>query len=357
MHRSLLCCTLLFAVSGFAAPNPEALAAALKESRPTDLVLGPNDAPVVVVSYVEFHGNPMTKYWIDAWGPLHEKFPNVKFVLRDFFMAFHPGAELNARAAHGVYELAGADAFVKFAGLIALHRGEYTVDLLAGFAARAGVTDAAAFKARLQKGDWSGPLLVNASDVSTAGITGTPSSWINGVQFRELHNLANFTTALESVRGLVAAPKLKELVIQSGRSIGPFQLGMSMAQVKALGFRLKETERGWWLVAINSENDDAPLQVRFEGDKLTRLHLSWQGSTVPVLVGGKKLAPGTDMESLGKQLGCKPIEYGEGGNLMKCGLDEVTFGSAACRTTLTKGDCNKLGTPGYWAADYRVIAH
>jgi hypothetical protein len=111
------------------------------------------------------------------------------------------------------------------------------------------------------------------------------------------------------------SPPREPLLLVSGRSLGPVQLGMTVTALRALGGPLQEASR---------RGDDvtytlAPLSVGVRNNTVVRVALTVGDHPGGLRIGATRIAADTPTETVTAALpGCGPIELNRGGAVAVC---------------------------------------
>ncbi len=147
-----------------------------------DPMWGKRDAPVSIVMWSDFQCpycsrvEPTLQQVKDAYGP-----DKVRIFWKNYPLSFHQNAKPAAEAAVGVFEMAGNDAFWKWHDTAFKNQQALGTDSYVKWAQDAGVKDIAAFKAGLDGHKWADRVEKDMNDGKSAGMSGTPAFFINGV--------------------------------------------------------------------------------------------------------------------------------------------------------------------------------
>ena len=164
--------------------------------RPHDIVLGPAQAPVTLITYTEHFSSSEFAPWMSSWRPLRQKYGNsLRIIVRDSIVASQVEARL---AAHGVFELKGENAGLDFVEALASSQSRIGQQELATAAARVGAGPAEEFAAALDSDRWLSRVEVNQADAKAARFEETPTTLLNGQKLRELSSLATVTAAIDA---------------------------------------------------------------------------------------------------------------------------------------------------------------
>jgi protein-disulfide isomerase len=122
----------------------------------------------------------------------------LRIVWKNNPLAFHQNARPAAIAAAGVFELAGVDAFWKFHDKLFANQKSLLAENFETWAAEAGVTDMAAFRAGIASGRWADPVDADLRDAKSAGANGsTPTFYINGMRVNGAQPFEKFQTVID----------------------------------------------------------------------------------------------------------------------------------------------------------------
>lgn len=329
MKKLLLAGGLLAALASAPARAQEPVPAEILAERKDDIVLGRPGAPVTLIGYLEYY-----YVYPDTVGPLlrqiRRSWPDeVRIVVRDFPMAYHQGAALTAQAAHGVFELAGAEAFLQFAETVTPYRGSRDASYLAAIAARVGAGAAERFEEQLVRGRWQERLARSQKDVELARMTGSPQWLVNGTRVVGVLRpplLAAIEQAVRAARpgSPPAAPRPDTAgappLLQPGKGIGPFQLGQRVDALVRTGLRHTPLDASGWTSVAEPGSDVVAYRLRFVNGALAIIDYSVSRTAAGLQVGGALLR--RDQPALHKALHgalrCDPIEPLEGGSRAAC---------------------------------------
>lgn len=147
----------------------------------SDYIRGNANAKVSIVEYSDLEC-PYCKTFHPTMQQIMAKYPNdVKWVYRHFPLSFHANAQKEAEAALCVGNLGGKDAYWKFIDAVfsktTSNGTGFALDQLGPTAKDSGV-DQAKFQTCLDTGKFASTVTSESSDGSTAGVTGTPTTFI-----------------------------------------------------------------------------------------------------------------------------------------------------------------------------------
>jgi protein-disulfide isomerase len=111
-----------------------------------------------------------------AYGP-----DTVRIVWKHWPLPFHKYAKPAAEAAQGVFEAAGADAFWKFHDAVLGGQDSLGPDSFLKWAAEARVADVGALRTGMTSHVWATKVERDLAEGARAGVSGTPSFFVNGI--------------------------------------------------------------------------------------------------------------------------------------------------------------------------------
>lgn len=175
-----------------------------------DPTWGNRDAPVTIVLFSDFECPFCTRVETtleqvkQTYGP--EK---VRIVWKNQPLAFHKNAKPAAEAAHGVFEMAGLDAFWKFHDLAFKNQRQLNTDNYVKWAQEVGVTNIEEFKQGLEQHRWAAKVDKDIALAKQLGVNGTPHSIINGISLSGAQPFDKFKelidAQLEKAQAAIAA--------------------------------------------------------------------------------------------------------------------------------------------------------
>jgi len=167
-------------------------------------VLGDAKAKVTIVEFSDFQCPYCKTFYTATEGQIMDtyvKTGKAKFAFRNFPLQFHQNAQVAAEAAECVAKLGGNDAYWKFHDtLFTKGNGDGTgldAASLKQYAKDQGI-DATKFASCLDNHDTAAAIKADADAGSAAGVSGTPSFYINGVQLVGAQPFASFKTAIDA---------------------------------------------------------------------------------------------------------------------------------------------------------------
>lgn len=146
-----------------------------------DPVWGSRTAPVTLVLFSDFECPFCTRVETTIT-QLKEKYgpDKLRVVWKSNPLPFHKNARPASVAAETAFRLGGSKAFWKFHDLAFANQKALTPENFEQWAVQAGV-DKAKFKAAYDKQEYAAKVDADMAIGKTAGVTGTPASFINGV--------------------------------------------------------------------------------------------------------------------------------------------------------------------------------
>src|SRR5262249_34212332 len=120
----------------------------------------------------------------------------LRVVWKNNPLPFHPNATPSAVAAEAVFRLGGSNAFWKFHDAAFNNQKDLSPEKYEQWAAEAGV-DRAKFKDMIARPDVKAKVDADMAVGKTAGVTGTPASFINGVFLSGAQPIDKFTSIID----------------------------------------------------------------------------------------------------------------------------------------------------------------
>jgi protein-disulfide isomerase len=170
-----------------------------------DPTWGSRTAPVTLVIFSDFQCPFCTKVEAtinqakEKYGP--EK---LRVVWKNNPLPFHQQARPAALAAETVFRLGGSKAFWKFHELAFANQQQLKPENFEQWAGQAGV-DRAKFKASFDKQEFAAKIDADMAVGKTAGVSGTPASFINGTLLSGAQPIDAFTKAIDEELGKAKA--------------------------------------------------------------------------------------------------------------------------------------------------------
>jgi len=150
-------------------------------SEDDDAVLGDPDAPVTIIEFSDYECPFCGRFVLNTLPQLKETYIDtgkVKLIYRDFPLGFHQDAQKAAEATEVARELGGDEAFWMMHDKI-FETAQMSVSELKGYARDFGL-DGAAFDSLLDSGKYAEEVQKDFQDGQKAGVSGTPTFFING---------------------------------------------------------------------------------------------------------------------------------------------------------------------------------
>ena len=165
----------------------------IEVSTDDDPALGPPGAPVTIVEFSDFQC-PYCARARTTLKQVMERYPErVRWVARDFPLPMHPMAEPMAQAAQCATE---QGAYWRYADAVFDRYRSLDAEALTPLAAELGL-EPGAFRACLQSGRYADEVQRDMADGQAAGVTGTPSFFINGIMLSGAQPLERFVEVIE----------------------------------------------------------------------------------------------------------------------------------------------------------------
>lgn len=153
---------------------------------------GPADAPVTIVEFSDYQC-PFCVRAEQALGDLLDEFPEkVRLVFKDFPLRFHGGAEPAAVAARCAGE---SGRYWEYHDMLFVAQGDFARADLITYAVRLGLPREA-FTACLDGGRYRAAVQADVREGRAAGVTGTPTFFVNGRRMAGVQSLDAFREAV-----------------------------------------------------------------------------------------------------------------------------------------------------------------
>ena len=193
--------TLAAPVSGLPASSDPSAPAGAASSEPVDIgtegrpATGPEDADATVVEFVDFQCPFCRRYHLETYPRLQQEYGGrVNFVSRHFPLGIHPLAEPAAKAAECAFE---EGSFAVYQDLLFRDQEGLTEADLPKLATEAGL-DRAEFTACLGDPDTAAAVEDDIADGRAAGVTGTPTFFVDGQRLVGAAPLEKFEAAIDT---------------------------------------------------------------------------------------------------------------------------------------------------------------
>ena len=174
-------------LAGGSVPQPPAAGAAAPKE-PVEVSIegspfeGNASASVTFVEFSDYECPFCGRFYTDTYLSLKKEYIDtgkVKLVFKDFPLSFHPQAQKAAEAARCVREQKGDVGYFKMHSLLFEHQTELSVENEKKWAQTLGV-NGQTFDSCLDSGKHAQAVQADASYGQTLGVSGTPTSFING---------------------------------------------------------------------------------------------------------------------------------------------------------------------------------
>ena len=196
-----------FAVQDFEYEEPEEHDESLGEVEFTgevsisgDPIQGDFDAPVTFILFCDYEDPFCGRFYEDVYGELYSEYVAedlVKFVYRDFPLSFHPRAQPAAIAAQCVFKLAGDDAYFNYFRLLFENSDQLSDANLRGYAVRLNI-NSQQWLACYEDEETLQEVQLDIRDGQAAGVSGTPTAFVNGNKIVGAQPYAVFKAAIEA---------------------------------------------------------------------------------------------------------------------------------------------------------------
>ncbi len=165
---------------------------------------GPANAPVTVVEYADFECPFCSKAWEVAEEALKPYGERVRYVFRNYPLAFH---EHGAKAAEAGAAAHAQGRFFELASLLFKNQKALDTPSLKKYAAEAGC-DGARFSAELDGGRYAADVLLEERGGERVGVAGTPTFYVNGAWLTwESMDIAGIRAAVDAGLAQAAAAR------------------------------------------------------------------------------------------------------------------------------------------------------
>lgn len=155
----------------------------------SDPVLGPADAPVTIIAFEDFQCPFCQSQQVALKQALSQYDGQIRFVYRDFpIAAIHPDAQKAAEAAQCAQD---QGKFWEYHDVLFTNQQRHSIPDLKGYAQSLGL-DSIRFDRCLDDGVYTQEVLDDYQDGLAAGVTGTPTFFINGEKLAGVITLQGF---------------------------------------------------------------------------------------------------------------------------------------------------------------------
>ncbi len=167
------------------APAPSGTSGNIKSLMDTDMKLGSDSAPLVMIEFSDFQCPFCRKFWIESLPSIQKEYIDtgkVQLVYRDFPLSFHPSAQKAAEATECAKEQGKGwelhDKIFEEENKLGQGTVQFTVDNMKSWAAQISGLDTTAFTSCLDSGKYAQEVQKDFNDGSAAGIQGTPGFFV-----------------------------------------------------------------------------------------------------------------------------------------------------------------------------------
>lgn len=146
-----------------------------------DAVMGDKNAPITIIEFSDFECPFCGRFYSQTLTQIKTEYIDtgkVKLVYRDFPLSIHPSAQKAAEAAECVREQGGDEAFFEMHDVIFEKQASLSVSNLKVWAQDLGYD----INSCLDSGKFRSEVQNDFSDGQAAGVSGTPTFFINGVK-------------------------------------------------------------------------------------------------------------------------------------------------------------------------------
>lgn len=182
------------------APSPSGT---VEVSADDDPMIGNPDAKVQVIEFSDYECPFCARFWRDTYPTIKEDYIDtgkISFVYRDFPLEnIHPRATPAAIAAECVQELEGDEAYFDMHDLIFANQQSLSDQDLRTYAVQAGVNGAQFDECYADEdGEMAAEVQADLQAGQQAGVTGTPTVFVNGEKIVGAQPLSVFTAAIDA---------------------------------------------------------------------------------------------------------------------------------------------------------------
>jgi protein-disulfide isomerase len=166
------------AVLSPAAEEPSPTAGTVEVSADDDPAVGPPDAEVVIVEFLDFQCGYCGRFATETLYQILDTYGDeIRFVSRDFpLTSIHTHAQKAAEAAQCAHEQGN---YWEYHDLLLRNQQALTIDSLKGYAEQLGL-DMMSFDECLESGRYTTEVQQDLADGERYGVTGTPTFFVNG---------------------------------------------------------------------------------------------------------------------------------------------------------------------------------
>lgn len=166
-------------------------------SEDDDAVLGSPNAEVTIIEFSDYQCPFCRKFWSETLGQIKSTYIDtgkVKLVYRDFPLSIHPQAQIAAEAAECIREKGGDEIYFEYHDLIFENQQTLSESNLKQWASDLGHD----ISSCLDSGRYTSEVQADFLEGQAAGVTGTPSFFINGQPVSGTQPFSVFEKIIES---------------------------------------------------------------------------------------------------------------------------------------------------------------
>ena len=167
-------------------------------SEDDDAILGDKNAEITIIEFSDYQCPFCERFWSDTLPLIKKEYIDtgkVKLVYRDFpLTSIHPQAQGAAEAAECVREKGGDEAYFSYHDKIFGNQQSLSDSNLKKWAKELGYD----IDSCLDSGKYRNEVLNDLNDGSSAGVSGTPAFFINGVFVEGAQPFANFKQIIDA---------------------------------------------------------------------------------------------------------------------------------------------------------------
>lgn len=177
------------------AEQPSPTVGIVEVSADDDPALGPPDAEVVIVEFLDFQCGYCGRFATETLYQILDTYGDeIRFVSRDFpLTSIHTHAQKAAEAAQCAHEQGN---YWEYHDLLLRNQQALTIDSLQGYAEQLGL-DMMSFDECLESGRYTTEVQQDLADGETYGVTGTPTFFVNGRLLVGAKPFSAFQAAIE----------------------------------------------------------------------------------------------------------------------------------------------------------------
>jgi len=165
-----------------------------------DAVKGDKNAPVTIVEFSDYECPFCGRYVIETLSQITKNYietGKVKYVFRDFPLAFHANAKPAANAAECIREQGGDEMYFEYHDVLFSNQKELSIEKLKEYATDFDI-DQSKFASCVDEGKYDSEVAADFTEGGKYGVQGTPAFFINGMQFFGAQPYENFEAAIEA---------------------------------------------------------------------------------------------------------------------------------------------------------------